>query len=636
MLSITTNSGWICVAAQPDYVQAYYVQNGSGYFTSPWMIMNAFEELGTPGEWYLNRVTQQVYYYPYSYENMSNAVVYAPVVEGLVKLSGDSDANPVQNIRFQNLTFEYANWLYPGTNTLGTQQGESLERKSASGGIYGNYQPPGAIDMNTTLGIQFIGNTIAHQGACGIHADSGSQNTLIQGNVFYDLTAAAVLGYHAYGSGTIPTNTIVANNVIRCTGLDYWEAALVDNLGGYGFQCVSNDMADCQYSGFDQQNGIINITNNNGQGATLVSHNRIALTMIGSRNGVGDGGVIYTTDIWPGTLIAGNDLYDITRGWQWENALYQDGWSYGICWSNNVVRQVGGNVTALFGPAGRYEYYCSMYNLYTDSPHNGATTGGFATFQNYDYITNGVWPAAALAIEQQAGVGPAYVYLLTNFYSGTNLALGQPTWSSSSNSTSTAAEDWDYSTVWHSAPNDTNCWWAVDLGAPYVIQRLEMMPDPNTNEPAARCSFQVQAANDTNFTSYVVLSEQSSKPYPYYGTGGINSWLKYPNNPGGFRYLRVQKNSGTSLGISEFQAFGYLSTVPTTPTKLSCSISNNTLTLFWPSNYLGWVLQAQTNSLATGLTTNWITISSSSALTTTNVPLGGNNPSVFYRLMYQP
>ena len=565
---ITTNSGWICVAGQPDYVQAYYALSGSGYFTSPWMIMNAFEELGTPGEWYLNRATQQVYYYPYSYENMSNAVVYAPVVEGLVKLSGDSDANPVQDIRFQNLTFEYANWLYPGTNTLCTAQGESLCRKSATGGIYGNYQPPGAIDMTTTLGIQFIGNTIAHQGACGIHADSGSQNTLIQGNIFYDSTAAAVLGYHAFGSGTIPTNTVMANNVVRLTGLDYWEAALVDNLGGYGFQCVSNDMADCQYSGFDQQNQILSYTASINQGATLVANNRIALTMIGSRNAVGDGGVIYTIDVWPGTLITGNYLYDITRGWQWENAVYLDNDTYGVCVSNNVERLVGNTVGTIFGVNSRIIGPCSMYNLYTDAPHDPNTTTGFSTFYNYDYITNGVWPAAALNIIQQSGVGPAYAYLLTNYYSGTNLALGQPTWSSSYTGTNTsdAAEDWDYSTVWHSAPTDTNCWWAVDLGAPYVIQRLEMMPDPSTNEPAARCSFQVQAANDTNFTSYVVLSEQSSKPYPYYGTGGINSWLKYPNNPGGYRYLRVQKTSGTSLGISEFQVFGHAPLVQGTVT----------------------------------------------------------------------
>jgi len=76
--------------------------------------------------------------------------------------------------------------------------------------------------------------------------------------------------------------------------------------------------------------------------------------------------------------------------------------------------------------------------------------------------------------------------------------------------------------------------------------------------------------------------------------------------------------------------------VPTTPTNLLCSVSNKTLTLSWPSNYLGWVLQVQTNSLTTGLTSHWVAIPGSSSVTTTNLPLGGTNPSVFYRLMYQP
>ena len=76
--------------------------------------------------------------------------------------------------------------------------------------------------------------------------------------------------------------------------------------------------------------------------------------------------------------------------------------------------------------------------------------------------------------------------------------------------------------------------------------------------------------------------------------------------------------------------------IPTTPTNLSFSVSSGILTLSWPSNYLGWVLQAQTNSATTGLTTNWVTIPNSSVVTATNIFLNKNNPSAFYRLMYQP
>ena len=58
------------------------------------------------------------------------------------------------------------------------------------------------------------------------------------------------------------------------------------------------------------------------------------------------------------------------------------------------------------------------------------------------------------------------------------------------------------------------------------------------------------------------------------------------------------------------------------------------MTLSWPEDYAGWSLQAQTNTLATGLSTNWHTILGSSALTSTNLPISAANPSVFYRLSY--
>jgi len=276
----------------------------------------------------------------------------------------------------------------------------------------------------------------------------------------------------------------------------------------------------------------------------------------------------------------------------------------------------------------------SAISNYTDATVYNSS--GLTTFKNYITFTNGAMPAAALAIVQAAGVGPGYTNLLSHIYSGTNLARGKSTWASSSNAVSQAAADWNYNSAWHSAATDTNGWWAVDLGAPYVIQRLELVPRTDLDEPDARCNFQVQAANDTNFTSYAALGEQSSVPFAYKTTNLRNSWIKYLNNPVGYRYLRVKKTSGAALGFSEVQVYGYLSTVPTAPTSLAANVSSNILTLSWPSNYVGWVLQAQTNSLATGLTTNWITVPSSSAVTTTNVTLGGTNPSVFYRLMYQP
>lgn len=71
--------------------------------------------------------------------------------------------------------------------------------------------------------------------------------------------------------------------------------------------------------------------------------------------------------------------------------------------------------------------------------------------------------------------------------------------------------------------------------------------------------------------------------------------------------------------------------VPEAPV-LNSSVSGNTLSLSWAAAGPGWELQVQTNSLTTGLGTNWFTIPGSSLVTATNLPINPANPSVFFRL----
>ena len=71
-----------------------------------------------------------------------------------------------------------------------------------------------------------------------------------------------------------------------------------------------------------------------------------------------------------------------------------------------------------------------------------------------------------------------------------------------------------------------------------------------------------------------------------------------------------------------------------TPATLTNSVSGSTLTLSWPGDHLGYSLQAQTNSLSSGLGTNWVTLPGSASVTTTNLPIINVNPTVFYRLVY--
>jgi hypothetical protein len=75
--------------------------------------------------------------------------------------------------------------------------------------------------------------------------------------------------------------------------------------------------------------------------------------------------------------------------------------------------------------------------------------------------------------------------------------------------------------------------------------------------------------------------------------------------------------------------------IPTTPTNLLVSVNGGQINLSWPTSYVGWSLQVQTNSLNVGLSTNWFTIPGSSLVTSTNYPLL-NGGAVFFRMFYQP
>ena len=75
-------------------------------------------------------------------------------------------------------------------------------------------------------------------------------------------------------------------------------------------------------------------------------------------------------------------------------------------------------------------------------------------------------------------------------------------------------------------------------------------------------------------------------------------------------------------------------TVNTNTFTITNSVSGNYLNLSWPADRKGWRLQVQTNSLSTGLGTNWYDWPNSTNLTSVSVPINPANPSEFLRMVY--
>ncbi len=72
----------------------------------------------------------------------------------------------------------------------------------------------------------------------------------------------------------------------------------------------------------------------------------------------------------------------------------------------------------------------------------------------------------------------------------------------------------------------------------------------------------------------------------------------------------------------------------TNPTNLTFSVVGTNFSFSWPSDHLGWFLQAKTNSLLT--TNGWADVAGSSATTNVLVPINKNFPMQFFRMSLQP
>ena len=70
-------------------------------------VENIFEELDSPGEWYLNNQTHMLYYYPPAGLDLKTATIEATRLRCLIEFRGD-EANPVKFVTLRGITFRQA------------------------------------------------------------------------------------------------------------------------------------------------------------------------------------------------------------------------------------------------------------------------------------------------------------------------------------------------------------------------------------------------------------------------------------------------------------------------------------------------------------------------------------------------
>jgi GH141 insertion domain len=298
-------------------------------YQASFFLANAIEFLDQPGEWFEDTLTRKVYYWPRSGEDLSNANVVAPALETLVQITGSLD-QPVANVQFKGIAFEYATWMRPSEagdvplqagmyfldayriKPPGTAYHRGLDNLDWVG------RPPGGVSVKDANHIMFERCRFEHMAAAGLDFQSGTHDDLIQGCVFRDLGGNGIqmgkfsdpgvevhVPYNPKDERVICTRERIFDNVVTDCGTEDWGS--VGICVGYGREVdiEHNEVSNLPYTGISVGwgwNKTANCMRDNRIVANRVYH-------IATR--LGDTGGIYTLSSQPGTIISDNCISDI-------------------------------------------------------------------------------------------------------------------------------------------------------------------------------------------------------------------------------------------------------------------------------------------------------------------------------------
>lgn len=318
---------------------------------------NALEMLDQPGEWYLDRQTGVLFYWPRSGEDLVRDDVVAAVVQKtLLAVLGTRD-RPVVNLHFKGIHVEHVEWApqpwgYMGMFCCNVAVGKDPKP--------GHRFTEAAVEYEYARACSFVDGGIAHVGAMGLCLRNGTAHNVIEGNHIWDLGGGGIgAGYAnvAYGyleaapppEGNEYKTYRISNNYVHHCGMVDYGAVGICLFSSQDSVVAHNLIHDTAYFGIGvagSQDPKVPFARNN-----TIEYNHIHNAMKVTVDGAG----MYVTFAQAdgGCLIRGNLLNDIVPnrfnsrsvGPYSATGLYLDGSNSGCCYENNVVYQA---TSALF------------------------------------------------------------------------------------------------------------------------------------------------------------------------------------------------------------------------------------------------------------------------------------------------
>ena len=389
--------------------------------TVPEYYENAYELLDSEGEFYLDKYDGYLYYKPRAYENMATAQVTMPVAERIMSLTGTAE-NPVKNITFRGISFEYSTWNDANGYGYVDNQNNNPTTATRTGFI------PGAVELKNVHNVDFYNCDFSKIGQTGVKMMEAIQNCDFVGNEVYDTSGGAVfVGEPTWTYARAPhdakyyqINNNVTDNYIHDISVEFRGGAAISAAYPKNMNICNNEVYNTSYSavhtgwgwGSTAESGTVNLHINNNYLHKILNTK------------IYDGGGIYTLGHTGGSLenmneMCGNYCYDIGNRY---GVLYPDeGSSYWLI-KDNVVDQTEhplwyGKGSAEEGSdsiVARWTHihintinnihYSNNYSTTTAKLNNGTDID----FEEPLYYPNADWPQEARTLISESGIRENY------------------------------------------------------------------------------------------------------------------------------------------------------------------------------------------------------------------------------------
>ena len=343
-----------------------YPMLGTAFMSDPpkqqvFYLENSYDLLDAAGEWYLDEKNHVLYYKPRSGESMATANVVAPRFNTLFNVLGKDTKNKVGYMSFEGLIFAHSNYTRPSEEGFLDLQAANFNVDVLADPGRGNWEklnsnkfllwrPDAGFRVENAHHLLVKNCTFTQMAATGLDFVSGTNDDVIEGNVFYEIGAAGIMLGKFYQDSTteihIPYNPsdkdeISTRDTIRynlITNVTNEHQGAVGIGAGYPRYVVieNNEISYTYYSGISVGFGWT-------KSETAMTNNHINKNNIHHISRLlCDSGPIYTlSNQGTGSEIKENYLHDYGASkWSdyWVLPIYLDEGSSGFTVENNSYK----------------------------------------------------------------------------------------------------------------------------------------------------------------------------------------------------------------------------------------------------------------------------------------------------------